>query len=117
MEGDPIQAGLYLSAAERFFNLQPAGMFYCGLRQSVTWEGWHIPVPGLVLGESRVSLRELIDTAERKAIEVFESIISGNAAVRPADRAKCRYCDFNNICRIESKPAEPRLHRADSGSL
>lgn len=102
IEGDPVQGGLYLSAAERFFNLQPAGMFYCGLRQSVSWDGWHIKIPGLKLGEERTNLRELIDTAERIAIEVFESIASGNIEVRPADRNKCRYCDFNAICRVES---------------
>jgi ATP-dependent helicase/DNAse subunit B len=104
IDGDPIQGGLYLSAAQRYFNLQPAGMFYCGLRQSVTWEGWHIPIPGLALGESRLNLRELIEAAENKAIDVFESITSGNVAVRPADRAKCRYCDFRDICRVESQP-------------
>jgi len=102
VEGDPIQGGLYLSAAERVFHLQPAGMFYCGLRQSVTWDGWHTNVPGLNLGEARVSLRELIDAAEQKAIEVFESIASGNIEVRPTDKNKCRYCDYNAICRVES---------------
>ena len=79
-------------------------MFYCGLRQSVTWEGWHANIPGLKLGESRTEsgLRELIAAAETKTLEVFESIASGNKAVRPADRNKCRYCDFKDICRVES---------------
>jgi ATP-dependent helicase/DNAse subunit B len=54
------------------------------------------------LGESRTNLQEIIEGAEQKAIEVFESIISGNIAVRPADRSKCRYCDFKDICRIET---------------
>jgi ATP-dependent helicase/DNAse subunit B len=102
VDGDPIQGGLYLSAAERVFDLQSVGMFYCGLRQSVTWEGWHTSVPGLNLGESRTSLRELIDAAEQKAIEVFESIATGNIEVRPTDKAKCRYCDYRDICRVES---------------
>jgi len=104
VEGDPIQGGLYLSAAGRVFHLQPVGMFYCGLRQSVTWEGWHANVPGLKIGESRTSLQELIDAAEQKAIEVFESIASGNIEVRPTDKTKCRYCDYNAICRVESIP-------------
>jgi ATP-dependent helicase/DNAse subunit B len=107
MESDPIQGGLYLLAAERFFNLQPAGMFYCGLRQSVTWDGWHLPLPGLNIGEARASLRELISGAEQKAIEVFESVQGGNIEVRPADRNKCRYCDFNEICRIETSSQQP----------
>jgi ATP-dependent helicase/DNAse subunit B len=104
MEGDPIQGGLYLSAARRVFNLHPVGMFYCGLRQSVTWEGWHTYVPGLNIGEARVTLQELIDAAEQKAIDVFESIASGNVAVRPTDKAKCRYCEYREICRVESMP-------------
>jgi ATP-dependent helicase/DNAse subunit B len=104
VEGDPVQAGLYLSAARRFFHLHPVGMFYCGLRQSVSWAGWHASVPGLTKGESRTQtgLDELIMEAETKAMEVFESVIEGNRAVRPADRNKCRYCDFNSICRVES---------------
>ncbi len=108
IEGDPIQAGLYLSAAERSFNLRPAGMFYCGLRQSVSWEGWHTNIPGLKLGEARTDLRELIEIAEQTAINVSDSISAGNIEVRPKDRTKCRYCDFNNICRIESIPQATR---------
>jgi ATP-dependent helicase/DNAse subunit B len=104
IESDPIQGGLYLSAAARVFNLQPVGMFYCGLRQSVTWDGWHTNIPGLNLGEARTSLQELIDRAEQKAIGVFESIASGNIAVRPADKRKCQYCDYRDICRVESIP-------------
>jgi len=106
IDGDPIQGGLYMLAAERCFHLHPAGMFYCGLRQSVTWEGWHANIPGLRLGEARTEggLRELISIAEKKSIEVYDSIVGGNKDVRPADRNKCRYCDYNAICRIESLP-------------
>jgi ATP-dependent helicase/DNAse subunit B len=104
IDGDPVQGGLYLLAAERSFHLRPAGMFYCGLRQSVTWEGWHANVPGLQLGEARTEsgLRELITSAEKTALAVHDSIVSGNKEVHPADRNKCRYCNYNAICRIES---------------
>jgi CRISPR/Cas system-associated exonuclease Cas4 (RecB family) len=40
--------------------------------------------------------------AEQQAIETHESIVSGNKEVRPADPVKCRYCDYKNICRIET---------------
>jgi ATP-dependent helicase/DNAse subunit B len=110
--GDPIQAGLYLLAAERYFHHNPVGMFYCGLRQSVTWEGWHTNIPGMKLGEARTSLRELIDAAESKTIEVHQSIVAGNKEVRPADRDKCRYCDYNNICRVESVVAHALVRAA-----
>ncbi len=100
-----VQGGLYLSAAERFFGFEPAGMFYCSLREPIAWDGWHA-VPGLKLGESRTpaALREFIVEAQHEAIETFESIVSGNKEVRPADRAKCRYCDFKDICRVETMP-------------
>jgi ATP-dependent helicase/DNAse subunit B len=100
-----VQGGLYLLAAERVFHLEPAGMFYCALREPISWDGWHANIPSLNLGESRtpVALRELIGEAEQQAIETFNSIVSGNKEVNPADPTKCRYCDYKNICRIESK--------------
>jgi len=99
-----VQGGLYLLAAERFFNLEPAGMFYCSLREPISWDGWHADIPGLALGESCTpsALRELMMVAEQQAIETHESIVSGNKEVRPADPVKCRYCDYKNICRIET---------------
>jgi len=101
------QAGLYLLAAERFFQLEPAGMFYCALRQPIAWEGWHAAIPGLKLGESRTpaALRELMAEAEQQAIEAHKSILAGNPEVLPADPNKCRFCDYRQICRIESAPA------------
>jgi hypothetical protein len=110
-ERSPVQGGLYLLAAERYFNLEPAGMFYCALREPIAWDGWHANVAGLALGESRTALvlRELTIEAERQAIETHESIVSGNKEVRPADAGKCRYCDYRNICRIESIAHDHRL--------
>jgi hypothetical protein len=98
-----VQGGLYLLAAERFFGLEPAGMFFCSLRQPITWEGWHA-IPGLKLGEwqTPAALRELIVEAEQKAVESHQSIISGHKEVHPADPNKCRYCDYQSICRVES---------------
>ena len=80
-------------------------MFYCGLRQSVSWEGWHTGVPGLALGESitGTGLREIMDGAQQKAAETFALIQAGERSVRPADPNKCRYCDYNDICRVESQ--------------
>lgn len=114
-DGNLVQGGLYLLAAERAFGLEPAGMFFCGLRQSVTWEGWHANIPGLALGESRTpsGLRELIAAAEEKAIETFEQILAGNRDVRPSDPTKCRWCDFRDICRKESLPRVTAATGAD----
>jgi hypothetical protein len=102
---DPVQGGLYLLAAERQFGLAPAGMLYCGLRNEVTWDGWHVPLAGLEsIGESTTParLRELMDEAARRAVDVHEAITSGRIAVQPADRDKCNWCDFRDICRVET---------------
>ncbi|MGH9558060.1 MAG: PD-(D/E)XK nuclease family protein [Bryobacteraceae bacterium] len=106
--GNLVQGGLYLLAAERQFGLIPVGMLYCGLRKGVVWGGWHASAAGLDgIGERRTSggLRELIDAAAAKAMEVYESIASGKIDVHPADSDKCAWCDFRDICRVETAPA------------
>jgi ATP-dependent helicase/DNAse subunit B len=104
-EGHLVQGGLYLAAAARTFGLDPVGMLFCGLKKDVTWDGWHVPMAGLEsLGTSstREYLRTLIDDAEKAAIRVHEAITSGDIAVRPANPDKCRWCDYRDICRVES---------------
>ncbi len=103
--GNLVQGGLYLAAAQRAFGLQPAGMLYCGLRKDVVWDGWHAGIPGLGrIGESRTQegLQELIDAAVATASRVLEAIASGEIAARPADEKKCVWCDFRDMCRVES---------------
>jgi len=103
--GNLVQAGLYLLAAERQFGLAPAGMLYCGLRKEVVWDGWHMPISGLEgIGESctPARLKELTDGAVARAVASFESITSGRTAPEPADTAKCQWCDFQDICRVET---------------
>ena len=45
----------------------PAGVYFCGLRQSVTWEGWHTAIPGLALGEARKDLTEIIEDSQTES--------------------------------------------------
>jgi RecB family exonuclease len=104
-EGHAVQGGLYLAAAARSFGLEPAGMLFCGLKKDVVWDGWHVNIPGLnSLGTSstRQALQDLADNAERAAIRVHEAIAAGDIAVCPADPLKCRWCDYCDICRVES---------------
>jgi ATP-dependent helicase/DNAse subunit B len=100
---NPIQGGLYLLAAERQFGFAPAGMLYCGLRQSVAWEGWQT-IQALKPTEftSRSFLRELMDQAEQQAIDTYQAVVGGNRQVRPVDRKKCRFCDAKDICRVDA---------------
>ena len=108
-EGNLVQAGLYMLAAERALGLIPVGMLYCGLKKEVSWGGWHLPIGGLEgIGSSCVPevLRELMDSAARSATEVQEAIASGHIAVHPRDPRKCARCDYRDACRVETMAAE-----------
>jgi ATP-dependent helicase/DNAse subunit B len=113
--GHLAQGGLYLAAAVRALGLDPVAMLFCGLKKDVTWDGWHTSVPGLEsLGESCTSerLRDLMSDAESVAVRVHEAITSGEISVRPADLLKCRWCDFRDICRVESLALVKKAHDA-----
>ncbi len=107
-DGTRVQAGLYLLAAEKALGHEPAGMFYVGLRGEIEWHGWHIPLPGFEnLGESvrPEVLREMMDEALRRTVETRDAVARGEIAPHPADTAKCQWCDFADICRIEEAAA------------
>jgi len=83
-------------------------MLYCGVKKKVTWEGWH-SIPALAqVGKTSPPerLRELIENAERSAMEAHTAILAGRVAVHPADRKKCAWCDYRDICRVETVAAE-----------
>jgi ATP-dependent helicase/DNAse subunit B len=106
MSGDSVQGGLYLLAAEQAFGLTPAGMLYCGLKKKVNWQGWHA-IRDLAVGDWTTSsvLREMMADARRTAVETFAQIAEGRREVRPADRKKCEYCEFRDICRDRASAA------------
>ncbi len=112
--GTLVQGGLYMLAAERVFGVKAAGMFYCGLRRGVAWEGWHVPIEGLERAGVVVPqsvLDDMMRAAAEKAEQAFQEIASGAVAVRPADETKCARCDYADICRVESLGA-PRVATA-----
>src|SRR5262249_16320074 len=90
----PIQAGLYVAAAERVLRLKPTGMLFCGLKKGVTWDGWESSNPE--------ELKQLACEAEEAAVRVHQAVLAGEIAVRPTDPGKCEYCDFRDICRVET---------------
>lgn len=107
-DGNFVQAGVYLLAAQKGLGLKPAGMLFCGLRKEVAWDGWHLAIRGLEqIGESTTAarLKDLMDTAAAKAMAAFEAIAYGKIAPQPADPDKCDWCDFRDICRVESVSA------------
>ena len=82
-------------------------MLYCGVKKKVTWGGWHA-IPGLGVGEACTveRLRELMENAARAASETHAAILAGRVAVHPADRKKCAWCDYRDICRVETMAIE-----------
>ncbi len=114
-EDTKVQGGLYLLAAERQLGYKPIGMLFCGLRGKVQWAGWHTVVPGLEEVGTACQpdvLRERMNGAKGKAEEVHAAIPDGDVRPKPADPDKCPYCDFQDICRVESQAevehAQPR---------
>lgn len=112
-DGTRVQGGLYLLAAERQFGLEPAGMLYCAFKRGAAWRGWHVPLPGLGnFGEvcSAEALRERINTAVERTLAARDRIRAGVCAPRPADARRCQWCDYRDICRIETE--QPRAREA-----
>jgi len=89
-----LQAPLYLMAAERFFGVKAAGMFYVGLRGGVEYAGWkEIPEGWL-------------ERKKEQTLQVVAEIRAGRVESAPAKSDKCRYCEFRDVCRVEVGEAE-----------
>lgn len=84
-----LQPPLYLLAAIRTFGYAPEAMFYVGLKGGIEEAQWPT-------GEDW----------QPRAIARTESIVaeirSGRIEIAPADPDKCRFCDAQDICRIET---------------
>jgi len=89
-----LQAPLYLMAAEEYFGLIAAGMFYVGLKGGVVYAGWkEIPEGWL-------------ERKKEQTLQVVAEIRAGRVDVAPANPDKCRYCEFRDVCRVEAGEAE-----------
>jgi ATP-dependent helicase/DNAse subunit B len=94
-----LQGPLYLLAAKHAFGLEPGGMFYCKLRDEVRYSGWsddQAPLAG------RPITAEWLENAAAVTRETAASIRAGRVEPAPADTDVCRYCDYRDVCRIES---------------
>lgn len=103
--GDQVQAGVYLLAAEKHFNLIPGGMLFCAVKKGVHWDGWHSGLDGLQdIGEKRTpqDILQLASDAEQNVLHVHAEITEGRIAVQPRDKSKCAWCASRDICRVES---------------
>ena len=89
-----LQAPLYLMAAEKFFGVKAAGMYYVGLRGGVEYVGWtEIPEGWL-------------ESKKQQTLQVVAEIRAGRVESLPAKPDKCRYCEFRDVCRVEVGEAE-----------
>ncbi len=87
-----LQPQLYLLALQRFFQLRPEGMSYWGFKRGVVRTPW-----------ARFEPSQSIETALR----IVGEIRAGRVQPHPADPAKCRFCDFRDVCRFAA--AAPAL--------
>ena len=84
-----LQAPLYLMAAEEFFGVKPAGMFYVGLKGGVVYAGWNEIPEGW------------LERKKEQTLQVVAEIRAGRVEAAPANPDKCRYCEFRDVCRVE----------------
>jgi len=83
-----LQPALYTLAVERVFGLQPAGMWFWGLRGEVVRKACSIDPERL-----------------KATIQIVEEIRAGRLAPQPADLEKCAHCDYRDVCRFETQGA------------
>jgi len=102
-----LQAPLYFLAAEKFFGVKPAGMFFVALKGGVNYAGWSAAPVGALRHEPVPD--GWAETAAERAVRAVEEIRAGRVAPTPGDDVRCDYCDFRDICRKESVAAEAPL--------
>lgn len=115
--GDLVQGGLYLLAATRLLGLPAAGMLYCGLRGELSWNGWHLPIFGWQETGESVDAQELekhLEQAVEITVRMAGDAGSGRIAPQPASRAKCVWCDYRDLCRIEISEAHEKVRAGGS---
>jgi ATP-dependent helicase/DNAse subunit B len=104
-----LQGPLYWLAAERGFSLQTTGMYYCGLRDEVSYGGWGEKPDWLQAMVIEPFAPEWLDDAVRRSVRAAQEIANGRIVPAPSDTSKCRFCNFKDVCRyagVESVIAE-----------
>jgi ATP-dependent helicase/DNAse subunit B len=96
-----LQAPLYVLAAEKRLGIRPAGMFYVGLKGGVEYVGWSDT--GFL--RSQPLAEDWLEKTVSRTLQAAAEIRSGRIEPSPADPDKCRFCDFRDVCRVESKGA------------
>jgi len=92
-----VQGGIYAEAVRVLMGQIPDEVEFCAFRRGVKWGGW--------TGEDKIEelIRRSISTVLKAAAEIGE----GRIEPVPADENVCDYCDYRDICRVET--AEPEV--------
>ena len=94
-----LQGPLYWLAAEHGSPLHTAAMYYCGLRDEVSYGGWGESPDWLHAAAVQPFAREWLDAAIERSVRAAQEIATGRIVPAPSDVSKCRFCDFKDICR------------------
>jgi hypothetical protein len=100
-----LQGPLYWLAAERSLKLQPAGMYYCGLRDRVEYGGWGEQLGSARAGSIEAFTPEWLSAALERGMRAAGEIAAGRIVPAPSDISKCRFCDFRDVCRYSAADA------------
>ena len=95
-----VQGALYLLGLETCFGYRPAGLFYYGLRDALTLNGWHIGIATAGASCTPEVLRELLDRARELSLEAARQIRAGRVEPDPTDLDRCDYCAAHDFCRV-----------------
>ena len=94
-----LQGPLYWLAAERGFRLNTAAMYYCGLRDEVSYGGWGEKPGWLQATAVEPFSAEWLDDAVQRSVRAAQEIAAGRIVPSPSDTSKCRFCNFKDVCR------------------
>ncbi len=100
-----LQGPLYWLAAERGFQRDVAGVYYCSLRDGILYAGWGEKPAWLLKAKVEAFAPEWLDAALQRTTEAMHDILGGRLAPAPSDLAKCRTCDFKYACRFSGAEA------------
>ncbi len=100
-----LQGPLYWLAAERGLELQPAGMYYCSLRDRVEYGGWGEQLGPMRAGAIETFTPDWLSGAVARGVRAAGEIAAGRIVPAPSDVSKCRFCDLKDVCRYVAADA------------
>ena len=101
---DRLQGPLYWLAAERGFQRNVAGVYYCSLRDGIQYAGWG-EKPDWLKAKIEPFTPGWLANAVERSVAAARAITGGRIAPEPSDLSKCRYCEFRDACRYAGAEA------------